>query len=65
MAAGRGSQDASGVTVGGRSGGLGVGNFAEQAVAQAMLDLPGADARKVVRVTTEELAQRVAFGRGP
>ena len=53
------------MTVGACSGGLGVGNFAEQAVAQAMLDLPGADARKVVRVTTEELAQRVAFGRGP
>ncbi|MDC0717581.1 hypothetical protein [Nannocystis bainbridge] len=50
------------------SGGLGVArNFAEEAVAQAVLDLPGADGRKVIRVTTEELAQRVDLGgwRGP
>ena len=57
---------ASGMTVGAGSGGVGVaGDFAEEAVTQAMLDLPGADAGKVVRVTTKELAQRIALGRGP
>ncbi|MCY0991436.1 hypothetical protein OV203_30095 [Nannocystis sp. ILAH1] len=48
-----------------RSGRLGIArNFAEEAVTQAVLDLAGAYARKVIRVTTEELAHRVDLGGG-
>jgi hypothetical protein len=54
-----------GAADGRRSGRLGIArNFAEEAVTQAVLDLAGAYARKVVRVTTEELAQRVDLGGG-
>ncbi|WP_434422587.1 hypothetical protein [Nannocystis pusilla] len=54
-----------GAAVGRRSGRLGIArNFAEEAVTQAVLDLAGAYARKVIRVTTEELAQRVDLGGG-